>query len=170
MESVLAQIPDPPLLLDSVTHVVCSPRVCSIQGDRFYVRINGLAPKSAKMVDGGSNVCITGDLGLLLDVVDINPFAISVALKGAPSSYDDCITKQGLLPLTLADGTTYYQTCFYCTNMVETIISPSAILASSNLFVQWNQEGFKDPTVPGRLHFSSHDSLFSMFFNLDCRN
>jgi hypothetical protein len=122
------------------------------------------------MVDGGSNMCITGDLGLLLDVVDIDQFAISVALEGAPSSYDDCITKQGLLPLTLADGTTYYQTCFYCTNMVKTIISPSAILASSNVFVQWNQEGFKDPTIPGRLRFSSHDGLLSMFFNLDCHS
>jgi hypothetical protein len=170
MESVLAQIPDPPLLLDSITHVVCAPRVCGIQGNRSYVRINELAPKSAKMVDGGSNVCVTGDLGLLLDVMDIDPFAVSVALEGAPSSYDDCITKQGLLLLTLADGTTYYQTCFYFTNMVKAIISPSAILASSDTFVQWNQEGFKDPTIPGHLCFSSHDGILSMFFNLDCRN
>jgi hypothetical protein len=107
MESVLAQIPDLPLLLGSVTHIVCSPRVCGVQGDHSYVRINGLASKSVKMVDGGSNVCVTGDLGLLLDVVDIDPFAIYVALKGAPSSYDACITKRGLLPLTLANGTTY---------------------------------------------------------------
>ena len=122
------------------------------------------------MVDGGSNVCVTGDRGLLLDVIDVEPFAISVALEGAPSSYDNCITKQGLLPLTLTDGTTYYQTCFYCANMVETIISPSAILASSDVFVQWTQEGFKDLTLPGRLRFSSHDGLLSMFFNLTCRN
>jgi hypothetical protein len=54
--------------------------------------------------------------------------------------------------------------------MVETIISPSAILASSDVFVQWTQEGFKDLTLPGRLCFSSHDGLLSMFFNLTCRN
>ncbi len=122
------------------------------------------------MVDGGSNVCVIGDIGLLLDVIDVEPFSISVALEGAPSSYDDCITKQGLLPLILTDGTTYYQTCFYCANMVETIISPSAILASSDVFVQWTQEGFKDLTLPGHLRFSSHDGLLSMFFNLTCRN
>jgi len=126
--------------------------------------------KVQKMVNGGSNVCVTGDIGLLLDVIDVDPFAISVALEGTPLSYDDCIMKQGLLPLTLTDGTTYYQTCFYCANMVETIISPSAILASSNVFVQWTQEGFNDLTLPGRLRFSSHDGLLSMFFTLTCRN
>jgi hypothetical protein len=40
----------------------------------------------------------------MLDVVGINPIAISVALKGAPTSMDDCITKRGLLPPTLSDG------------------------------------------------------------------
>jgi hypothetical protein len=122
------------------------------------------------MVDGGSNVCVTGDLGSLLDVVDIKPITILFALEGALESYDDCITKQGLLPLSLSDDTTYYQTCFYCANMVETIISPSAILASSNVFVQWTQEGFKDRTIPGRICFSSHDGLLNMCFQLECRN
>jgi hypothetical protein len=113
--------------------------------------------KATKMIDSGSNICVTGNLGLLLDVVDVKPFKILVALEGEPSSFNDCITKRGLLPFSLSDGTTYYQTCFYCTNMVETIILPSAILASSDVFVQWTQEGFKDPTVPGCIKFSSHD-------------
>ena len=170
LDSELAQLLDLPSIMDSVTHVVCSPGVCGVHGDSSSIKLHNNMLKAQKMVNGGSNVCVTGDIGLLLDVVDIDPFAISVALKGAPSSYDDCITKQGLLPLTLTDGTTYYQTCFYCANMVETIISPSAILASSDVFVQWTQEGFKDLTLPGRLRFSSHDGLLSMFFNLMCRN
>ncbi len=66
------------------------------------------------MVDGGSNVCVTGDLGILLNVIDIGPSAILVTLDGGPLSLDNCITKRGLLPLTLANGSTYYQTCFYC--------------------------------------------------------
>ncbi len=103
------------------------------------------------MVDGGSNVCVTGDVGSLVDVVNIDPITISVALEGAPASYDDCITKKGLLPLTLSDGTSYYQPCFYYANMVKTIISPAAVLASSNVFSSWTQEGFKDPTLPGSL-------------------
>ncbi len=126
--------------------------------------------KATKTIDGGSNVCVTSDLGLLLDVVDVKPFKILVALEGKPSSFDDCITKRGLLPLSLSDGTAYYQTCFYCANMVETIISPSAILALSDIFVQWTQEGFKDPTVPGCIKFSSHDGFLTMYFNLECHH
>jgi hypothetical protein len=80
-----------------------------------------------RMIDGGSNVCVTGNLGSLLNVNDIKPITILVALKGAPESYDDCITKRGLLPLSLSNGMTYYQACFYCANLVETIISPAAI-------------------------------------------
>ena len=61
-------------------------------------------------MDGGSNICVTGEVGLLLDVVDVPPSTISVALEGVPTSFDDCITKKGLLPLSLSNGTTYYQT------------------------------------------------------------
>jgi hypothetical protein len=75
------------------------------------------------MVDGGSNICITGDLQCLVNKVDITPIPITVVLKGAPSTLDDYIMKQGLLPLTLSDGTTYYQPCYYCANMAETIIT-----------------------------------------------
>jgi hypothetical protein len=120
------------------------------------------------MVDGSSNVCVTGDLGILLNVIDISPIAILVALDGGPSSLDDCITKQGLLPLALANGLTYYQTYFYCANMVETIIYLAAILAASDVSVQWNQEGYKDPSVPGSICFTSHDCLTLMFFKLHC--
>lgn len=87
------------------------------------------------MIEGGSNVCVMGNLATLVDVVDIEPVKISVALKGSPPSFDDCITKRGLLLLTLSNSTIYYQPCFFCTNMVETIISPAAVLASSKVFV-----------------------------------
>jgi hypothetical protein len=118
------------------------------------------------MIDNGSNVCITGDLGSLLDVVNIEPITILVALEGSFKLYDDCITKRGLLPMSLSDGTTYYQTCFYCTNMVETIIFPAALLASSNVFFSWTQEGFKDPSLPGNIRFSLHNGLATMSFPL----
>ena len=109
--------------MDSVTHVVCCTRVCGINRDDLSsVTIRHATDKVGTLIDGGSNVCVTGDLNTLLDVTDITPIGISVALDGVPSSIDDKITKRGLLPLTLSDGTTYYQTCFYCANMVETII------------------------------------------------
>jgi hypothetical protein len=156
---------------NSVEHVVCAPRVCGLHGDlTSRVRICPDTGKPDKMVDGGSNVCVTGDLRLLLDVVDINPIQISVALAGTPAFFDDCITKRGLLPLTMTDGSCYYQVCYYCANLVKTIISPLALLATSNVFVQWQQIGYKDPTVPGSLHFMSHNRLASMHFSLQCRD
>ena len=112
------------------------------------MKILCITDSGGKLIDGGSNVCVTGDLTVLLDVTAIAPIAISVALDGTSTSLDDKITKRGLLPLTLSDGTIYYQICFFCANMVETIISPAAILASSDVFYFWHQEGCKDPSVP----------------------
>jgi len=171
VDSILAGLPLAPSILDSVTHVVCSPRVCGLRSDDISsVKILRVADSSGNLIDGGSNVCVTGDLHALLDVKDIPPIEISVALDGVPSSVDDNITKRGLLPLTLSDGTIYYQTCFYCANMVETIISPAAVLASSDVFYYWNQEGCKDPAVPGRIRFTSRDGLLSMHFDLEQRD
>ena len=138
-------------------------------GDTTAVCVASPGP-SGPLVDGGSNICVTGDSSLLLDLVDIPPVAISVAIEGAPSSFDDAITKRGLLPLTLSDGTTYYQPCFYCANLVETIISPAAVLASSDQLYYWTQVGCKDPTTPGSLQLSSRDGKFSITFDLEYRD
>ena len=124
---------------------------------------------SCPLIDGGSNICVTGDLQLLLDLVDIPPIATSVALDEPPSSFDNTITKRGLLPLTLSDGTTYYQPCYYCANMVETIISPVAVLALSDQLYYWTQVGCKDPTTPGSLKFTSRNLHFSITFELEYR-
>jgi hypothetical protein len=157
----------PPTLLDSITHLIGSPRICGIHGtDATSVTIMPTG-NSCPLIDGGSNICITGDLHLLVDLVDIPPVAISVGLDGPPSLFDDTITKQGLLPLTLSDGTTYYQPCYYCANMVETIISPAVVLATSDQLYCWTQVGCKDPTTPGSLHFTSHDGRFSLTFDLE---
>lgn len=162
--------PTNPTAHDSVTHVVCSTRVCGLRGDPSSVVAKQSLSAKPNLVDGGANVCVTGDLGLLLDVVDIPPSKISVALDSGPTSFDDCITKHGLLPLSLTDGSTYYQSCYYCANMVETIVSPSAILSSSDVFVRWTQEGFKDDTIPGTICFSSQNGLARMCLQLECRH
>ncbi len=111
-----------------------------------------------------------GDLTILLDLTDTAPIDISVALDGTPTLLENKITKRGLLPISLSDGTIYYQPCFYCANMIETIISPAAILASSKAFFYWTQDGCKDPTVPRRIRFTSKDGLQSMFFDLENRD
>jgi hypothetical protein len=169
--SLLANLPDLPSLTNSVTHIVCSPRVCRVHADRLsFITIYSDLGLATRMVDGGSNVCVTGNVGSLVDVVDIDPITILVVLEGALASYDDCIMKKGLLPLTLSNGTSYYQPCFYCANMVKIIISPAAVLTSSNVFSSWTQEGFKDPTLPGSLRFTNHNGLISMYIPLQCRD
>jgi hypothetical protein len=158
---------DQPTSFDSVTHIIGSPRVYGITGtDATSVKIAPLG-NSCPLIDGGSNICVTGNLQLLIDLVDIPLMAISVALDGPPSSFDDTITKQGLLQLKLSDGTMYYQPCYYCVNIVKTIISPAAVLASSDQPYFWTQVGCKDPTTPGSLQFTSRNGRFSLIFDLE---
>ncbi len=119
--------------------------------------------------DGGSNICIKGLLDLLVEVVSIPPLPISITTKRGGISFDDCCTKRGLLPLTLADGSFYYQPCYYCKNAVETIISPQAILAASDVLVRWIQTGHKDGS-PSTIQFDSDSGLFSMTMILEKRD
>jgi hypothetical protein len=51
-------------------------------------------------------------------------------------------------------------------NEVETIISPQAILASSEVFASWTQTGFKDGR-PGQIRLNSHDRLVTMKLDLE---
>jgi len=85
LESAIAQIPTMPSILDSMTHVVCSPQVCGVTSDDVSsVKILRVTDTAGTLIDGGSNVCVTGNLHTLLDVTDITPIAISVALDGGP--------------------------------------------------------------------------------------
>jgi hypothetical protein len=115
-----------PCLMDSATHVVGLPRECglSLVAD-LVVRVSRTTTASKEwdsppLMDGGANICLTGVLDLLVEVVLIAPLPISVATKTGDISLDDCFTKRGLLPLTLANGSVYYQPCYYCKNAVET--------------------------------------------------
>ncbi len=114
------------------------------------------------LMDCGTNICITGLLGLLVDVVSIPPLPISVATAVGSFSLDDCCTKRGLIPLTLSDGSVYYQPYYYCNckNATEIIISPEAILAASNTLVHWTQEGHKGD-APGSIWFTSDIGLYA---------
>jgi hypothetical protein len=61
-----------------------------------------------RLIDGGANVSITGDIDSLFDVVEIPPLPISVAVEG-DLSIDDCCTARGRTPLQLDDGSIYWQ-------------------------------------------------------------
>ena len=64
------------------------------------------------------------------------------------------------------DGSVYWQICFYCANVVETIISPQAVLASSDVFHTWTQTGYKDGRT-GSIRFDHADGFLSMHLPLD---
>ncbi|KAL7528065.1 hypothetical protein ACHAWF_009840 [Thalassiosira exigua] len=174
LDSILAELPSMPSLMDSVVHVVDRPRVlglglgrdrCSFA--RLRVSATALvAPLAKGIIDGGSNICLTNTLALLLDVVDISPVPVSVAIEDdSPATF--LCTAKGSLPLRMDNGTIHYQPTFYCADAVETIISPQAILNSRDDFVSWTQCGYKDGR-PGTLRFDSHDGLLTMSFKLDC--
>jgi hypothetical protein len=61
----------------------------------------------------------------------------------------------------------YWQDCYYSKNAVKTIISPQAIVDSSDVFQSWHQLGYHigDPT-PGRIRFDSHDGLVGVSMTL----
>ena len=86
-----ADLPAFPPIMDSVTRVVGSPRVFGLKQDSSsYVQVRRT---STSLMDAGANTCLTGDLNLLVDVVEIPPLPISVAVQGASPSLDDCCTK-----------------------------------------------------------------------------
>jgi hypothetical protein len=155
----------------SVTRVVMCLRVLGFCGDGcLYACIYLTAMASSKppgsLINGGADICLTGDLGLLTDVVTIPPMPISVAPQGK-ITIDDCCTARGKIPLQLDDGLIYWHNCYYSKNAVKTIISPQAIVDSSDIFQSWHQLGYRigDPT-PGRIRFDSHDGLVGMSMTL----
>jgi hypothetical protein len=163
----LSDSPRGPRSFGSVSRIVTCPRVLWFQGGgRSYARINltALAPPATpgRLIDGGANICITGDLDSLFDVVTIPPLAISVAVEGT-SSIDDCCTARGLTPIQLDGGSIYWQVCYFCANVVKTIISPQAIVDSSDVFQSWQQKGYQcGVSTPVCIRFDSHDGLLTM--------
>jgi hypothetical protein len=93
------------------------PRIFGLSRDRTSTVV-------AQLFDGGANICITGDASCLIHAVDIPPMPITVATSDTTISIDDCCTKRGFIQLTLEDGNLYWQACYYCANIVETIICP----------------------------------------------
>jgi hypothetical protein len=94
---------------------------------------------------------------------------ISVAIAGDAISSDDCCTKRGYTPLTLDNGTLYWQLCYYCPNVIKTIISQQAVIATINVFTSWTQTGYKD-SHPGSIRFDSADEFILMSLRLDYVN
>ncbi len=164
-----------PLLRYSISNVVGLPWVCGLaHNNNIVVKVLCTATNCddfdiRSLIDGRANICITRLLDLLVKVFSIPPLPISVTTKAGGISMDDCCTRKGLLPLMIDDGSVYYQPCYYCKNAVETIISPQAILAASDVLVRWTQMGHKDDS-PGTIQFDSNSGLFSITMKLEKRD
>ncbi len=160
---------------ESISRVVGLLQVCGLTGDDasfahvMCTAITTDASDNPSLMDGGTNICITVILGLLVDVVSIPPIPISIATTSGSISVDDCCTKRGLIPLNLSNRSIYYQPCYYCKNTVETIISLEAIVAASDTLVHWTQEGHKG-SDPGSIRFLSKSGLYSITLRLEKRD
>jgi hypothetical protein len=96
----------------SVNRMITCPCVLGFCGDcQSYACINLTAIPSSQppgcLIDGGANICLTGDLCLLTDVIAITPIPISAALQGV-TTIEDCCTVCGKIPLQLDDGSIYW--------------------------------------------------------------
>ena len=125
------------------------------------IRIVGLSndqypPPTSSMADTGANVCITSDESILVDVVDIDPIPLGVAVKSSDINASLC-TRRGLLPIPLLDGTYHYQPFLVNANASDTILSPAHVMWSSNRIKKWQQSGSKDPSVVDTLSFMDAD-------------
>jgi hypothetical protein len=163
---------------EGVQRVVGLPRVVSLHDSTGpYARVNRLACSATthdatshpSMMDSGANICVTGILGLLVDVSSIPPLPITIATKTDHISVNDCCTKRGYLPLMLTDRSVYYQLWYYCANASEIIISPDAILQSSDILAHWYQEGHHDGSS-GTIRFTSNSGLYLISLTLDKRD
>ena len=99
-------------------------------------------------MDAGANICITGDLDLLIDATPIAPFSLSVATTSVSADNNLCTMKGLILIPVVVNGEPYLQPCYFCKSATETIISPEAILAENATLTSWTQNGNKDAT-PG---------------------
>ncbi len=115
--------------MGTVAHIYNRPRIFGLRRDRISTVV-------AQLIDSGANICITGDASCLVNTVDIPPMPITVATAGDTISIDDCCTQRGYIPLSLTDSSLYWQVCYYCANIVETITSPQAVVATRQWWPQ----------------------------------
>jgi hypothetical protein len=110
-----------------------------------------IQPHTSSMADSGANVCITNDPSILINIKEITPIPLGVALS--PSTTDSTAamcTQQGDLPIPLLDGSFHYQPFLINSNATDTILSPAHVMTSSSRIHAWTQSGSKTAT---------HDSL-----------
>ncbi len=159
----LAELPDFPLVMDSITHVVGSPRMFGLRTDcSSYAQVKRT---SATLIDGGANICLTGDLNLLVK-------SMSLKFRLYQSWWQSTGRNRTLTTPSLG-GVTFRSTYRMGVHIGNSASIAKMWLRQSSPHRQfWRQvtylpqTGFKDGR-PGRLRFDSHDGLCTMQLNLD---
>jgi hypothetical protein len=92
--------------------------------------------QSSSLADSGTNVCVTNDPSLLIDVVEISPVPLGMATSSLdmPTDPTSLCTHKGFLPMALLDGTIHYQPFLVNHHATNTIISPENVLNNNHRF------------------------------------
>ena len=159
----------PPPLVDVGSCILLSDPIVP-PGPVICHRLDGFAVST--LADSGSNVCITNDLSVLVDVQDMAPRPLDVALNtGVQATPENMCTKFGYMPIQLMDGTIHRQRFLYNAAAAETITSPEDICSLSGPLVTWVQCGGRGPDSPGcLLFFGVDDTTVLLSISLTKRN
>jgi hypothetical protein len=111
--TTLDELPASLSVSDSVVRVVGCLRVFGLQLDSHSSVTTRQSGSASSLIDGGVNICVIGDLSIMVGIVDIHPLPITVAIKDSNTSVDDCCAKRGFIPLTVSDGSIHWQIIFF---------------------------------------------------------
>ena len=102
---------------------------------------------------------------MLEDITEIEAIPLGIALGEKDSQH---ITKRGYLPLSLTCGTTIRVPMHIHPSANDTIISPEAIMYSTDSIHSWTQTG--TPDGHGSVTFYSKDGRVLLSLNLGAKN
>lgn len=116
--------------------------------------------------DMGANINMCDDLNELRDIEEITPFPVGLAAEGSPSM---CTHKGKYTIHDDISGSPLDVTMYYNKDGNGIILSPSAIIAESDIFESCSQTIYKD-SRPGTLKFRSSSGLYTFTMSLVKRN
>ncbi len=181
VKEVVEQLVTPSSILDqvdldhdfkqSVRELVHLPQVHLVDQSQDQVmltrqQVNLHQPNRGALGDMGANINMCNNLDDLHEIEEITPFPVGLAAEGTPS----LCTHKGLY--TIHDdrtGSPLDVTMYYNKDGNGIILSPSAIIAESDMFESCSQTIYKD-SRPGTLKFRSSSGLYSFTMTLVKRN
>ena len=98
--------------MDSVVHIRVNTIIYGIKGDKMKIPAKQQPKSHGGLADCGSNLCMTHDESILVNVRTYPPFSVEQATSDGGNPDRNVRNKRVLLPFPLMYGTIYYQTCF----------------------------------------------------------